>query len=714
MKNIIKIILFYIFLYQIFLYSQTSNWFVLNKFNTGIQPFSYAPSVTTDKIIYFFTGNGQLIKYDGLIKNIKFNIPGIPNNSIRKLIIDRFNNMWFLTYGFGLIKFDGSNFITFNTSNSGLTNNDINDIDFDLQGNLWIATSDGGLFKFDGINWVRYWTGNSNIPDNQLTTVHIDKLNRKWVGTKLPAMVAYFNDTLWVTFNRTNSGINGQIFKIVSDDSNDVWIATGLGISKFDGIRFQHFFYSRGDEYRDIAIDIHKRIWFGGDNVVIYENGNWTNLSDLFPYSLVNKSIINNLIVNGDSVFLVTKNLGLFKVYDSTFVQLSQFNTGIKNNYIKTISIDKNNDYWIGTYGSGLIKLRADKDTLEWDGFLDDGIIYSISFDSSGSIWVGSLFSGLFRYDGNNWIRLTSSNSPLPSNNIVTIKTDPYNVKWIGTSRGLVKVEGDNWTVYTTQNSGLPDNTIGSIVIDNQNNKWLGTNNGLVKFDGLNWVVYNTSNSPLPEDVILSLEIDSLGNLWIGTWNGGLVKFDGINWAIFNKNNSPLPSNRIRALKVDHNGVLWIGTEVNGIVSFDGNNWQIFNRSNSGLPDDFIYDIEVDKFNQKIIATGGGVAFFKEDGIVLENGDEEDTNPDTYVLYQNYPNPFNPITKIRYKIGEDGIVTLKVYNLLGEEVETIVNEFMRAGEYEVEFNASSLPSGVYFYALQAGKFKSIKKMVLLK
>ena len=88
--------------------------------------------------------------------------------------------------------------------------------------------------------------------------------------------------------------------------------------------------------------------------------------------------------------------------------------------------------------------------------------------------------------------------------------------------------------------------------------------------------------------------------------------------------------------------------------------------------------------------------------------------PDKYELSQNYPNPFNPSTRIKYSILADGLVTLKVYDVLGSEVTTLVNENKQAGFYEVEFNASSLANGVYFYRLQAGDFVETKKMILLK
>ena len=85
-----------------------------------------------------------------------------------------------------------------------------------------------------------------------------------------------------------------------------------------------------------------------------------------------------------------------------------------------------------------------------------------------------------------------------------------------------------------------------------------------------------------------------------------------------------------------------------------------------------------------------------------------------YSLSQNYPNPFNPATVINYQLPKDGLVTLKIYNELGQEVKTLVNQYQSTGNYSVDFNASDLASGVYFYKLQAGDFISVKKMILLK
>jgi photosystem II stability/assembly factor-like uncharacterized protein len=88
--------------------------------------------------------------------------------------------------------------------------------------------------------------------------------------------------------------------------------------------------------------------------------------------------------------------------------------------------------------------------------------------------------------------------------------------------------------------------------------------------------------------------------------------------------------------------------------------------------------------------------------------------PIDYSLKQNYPNPFNPTTTIKYFIPELRFVTLKVYDVLGNEIATLVNEENSAGEYEVEFDGTGLPSGIYFYRLRSGLFVETKKMVLMK
>jgi hypothetical protein len=88
--------------------------------------------------------------------------------------------------------------------------------------------------------------------------------------------------------------------------------------------------------------------------------------------------------------------------------------------------------------------------------------------------------------------------------------------------------------------------------------------------------------------------------------------------------------------------------------------------------------------------------------------------PETFSLYQNYPNPFNPATTIKFDVRTSGNISLKVFDVLGREVEVIVNDFLKSGSYSVQFSGDNLPSGVYYYELRAESFSETKRMMLVK
>ncbi|MBZ0198380.1 MAG: T9SS type A sorting domain-containing protein [Ignavibacteriaceae bacterium] len=125
--------------------------------------------------------------------------------------------------------------------------------------------------------------------------------------------------------------------------------------------------------------------------------------------------------------------------------------------------------------------------------------------------------------------------------------------------------------------------------------------------------------------------------------------------------------------------------------------------------------------NSNILFAAGtnGVLLSTNPPITTEVKLSDKSSPNNFILYQNYPNPFNPSTTIKYSIpkrvnSQSSIVNLKVYDVLGREITTLINKELAPGNYEVEFNASSLASGVYFYRLEAGSFIQTKKMILLR
>jgi hypothetical protein len=98
----------------------------------------------------------------------------------------------------------------------------------------------------------------------------------------------------------------------------------------------------------------------------------------------------------------------------------------------------------------------------------------------------------------------------------------------------------------------------------------------------------------------------------------------------------------------------------------------------------------------------------------VEFGPSKGEIPKAYTLAQNYPNPFNPETTIRFGIPQTGFISLKIFNILGEEIATLISENLKPGIYSVHWNATPFASGIYFYQLRAGSYSETKKLILLK
>ena len=132
----------------------------------------------------------------------------------------------------------------------------------------------------------------------------------------------------------------------------------------------------------------------------------------------------------------------------------------------------------------------------------------------------------------------------------------------------------------------------------------------------------------------------------------------------------------------------------------------------------------------QIVAQGtnnlNSVTILKQNSVYLKNVFENNfTNvsvkesdeikmPENVSLFQNYPNPFNPATTINFEIKETGLIVLRIYDINGREIETLINRVKSAGKYAVKFNGSYLASGIYFYQISDGKFSNTKKMILNK
>lgn len=168
---------------------------------------------------------------------------------------------------------------------------------------------------------------------------------------------------------------------------------------------------------------------------------------------------------------------------------------------------------------------------------------------------------------------------------------------------------------------------------------------------------------------------------------------------------------------------------INGIESSGNNFWfirgeKIFHSTDDGINwiDEYTASLTLthmdfpDNLNECqmgwAVGYGGTIHKMTSSGVTsVENLNEV---PTVYELKQNYPNPFNPSTKIKFNIPESGNTTIKVFNLLGSEVATLLNEMKQPGTYEINFDAAGLSSGTYFYSMESGNFREVRKMIILK
>jgi hypothetical protein len=203
----------------------------------------------------------------------------------------------------------------------------------------------------------------------------------------------------------------------------------------------------------------------------------------------------------------------------------------------------------------------------------------------------------------------------------------------------------------------------------------------------------------------LTTKLDSSGNiLWNNLYSSpGYV--DDYPWSIY----------------VDNFGNAYVtGSSVTVKYDSSGNNiWSFNNSSINGDNFDGL-NIIVDKYSNLFLGGDGFTSQYNIDcylikysqtvGVISQNQNVANK----IYLYQNYPNPFNPNTNIKFQIKETRFVTLKIYNILGKEVATLVNEKQTPGTYEINWNALEYPSGVYFYKLTSGDYTETKRMVLIK
>jgi hypothetical protein len=333
-----------------------------------------------------------------------------------------------------------------------------------------------------------------------------------------------------------------------------------------------------------------------------------------------------------------------------------------------------------------------------YDG--NNNLIQALEESWNGSAWVNS-FLTTYSYDSNNndtlevdqqwsgtqWDNVYKYTYTYDSNHNVLVEVDQLwlTSQWFDSDRYTSTYSGNNLITYLAESSNFvswSNASLDTYTYDGNNNRITDV---YQLWNGIGWqnsskdtMGYNSGNY-LTSDLYL-------------LWNGA-------NWdnTSLQTNTYDINNNRVRTLYQDWNSTSWDNTDQdsagynsNGDISFD-----IF-QGWSGT--DWVNET-------KYIYNYAGVT-------AVDNN--LTTVPSHYYLSNNYPNPFNPTTNIKYSLSSGGFVTLKVYDIIGREVATLVNENQSSGNYTVRFDGSGLSSGVYLYQLKVNNFVSTKKLVLMK
>ncbi len=238
------------------------------------------------------------------------------------------------------------------------------------------------------------------------------------------------------------------------------------------------------------------------------------------------------------------------------------------------------------------------------------------------------------------------------------------------------------------------------------------------KIDSITTIQVISVGNILPQPQLLAT--NEIGTYYQGAlsaekWNGTLVKYQNIVIDSLNADGTiNFGESFVNDGTLPHTRLIWSDGNTH---YHNGWNTSFINNPN------YTFVAKGDSFHEVVGVLGYTHSYYKlaprkDDDITgyvaVDVNDESNIVPDKFVVEQNYPNPFNPSTIISYSIPKEGFVTIKVYNILGQEVATLLNDLQSSGMYKINFNASRLSSGVYFYSVKTDNLTVVKKMILMK
>jgi hypothetical protein len=575
-------------------------------------------------------------------------------------------------------------------SASGLTNYTI--LSLAISDSIIFAGTDtGGVFLStnNGIDWLK---ADNGLPNTSVYSLAVTG-NNIFAGTWNGLFLSTNNGNKWTQVN------DAGVFALTITGSN-IFAGTwgGVLLSTNNGANWTHVNNGLIDSMI-ISLASSGNTLYAGARGWPYSGGVYRSTDNGENWKLVslNGYMILSLATDGNRVFAGADKFGgqdnIQGVYFSNDNGASWEQIGLPITFIPSISISGDN---IFACGAGGIFLSTNNGS-NWEfNFMYGPVGIGHVTSNSSYIYAGSFGLGIFQSTdyGISWERILQEGF---IQSLVTSETNTY----AAISPGHLLHSTDNgksWDSIVFFNKM----GINCLALDGTN-VYVGTNgNGvyLSTNNGINWTQEDTRLTNTSVNSIVT----SGTNIFAGTNSGVFLSTNhGTNWLQINNG---LTDTNIFSFAVSGTSV-FAGTG-SGVFQYIDKNWK-----QTGLNNMSIYSLAV---NETFIFAGGdiGGVWKRPLSELVYVAKEENKVPKNYSLSQNYPNPFNPSTNIKYSIPKSSLVSIKVYSILGNEIKTLVNEEKPAGNYDLTWNASSLPSGVYFYRIYAGSFVETKKMILMK
>jgi hypothetical protein len=426
-------------------------------------------------------------------------------------------------------------------------------------------------------------------------------------------------------------------------------------------------------------------------------------------------------LINGDTFMKTGSSLFVISIFIlilySTTNNAQWAQIGLPNVVVTSLAVSQDSTIcFAGTSNSGIYSSTDQGST--WKRSDDGSINFSVNAINTearrNNGFIAGTNNGMYVSSdrGNTWF---NPNLPgLRNTHINTVCWDSKNGLILGTNGGVFYLP-DNTSNFTQLTSGISDSTILAVCYDYPNSGyvWCGTSNGLYVSTnyGSSWSKRTNVVSPV-HCIILNgtmMMAGSENGIYETGMNGPRSNVTGP----FSANFSESWYQSMTMGPLSNPTPVFIGSQGKGLVYYSYNAGAHCDDKSTGLKANGSVNALVYVGQYLIAGTNNGLWQRK----ISELTGVETNNsllPSSYCLNQNYPNPFNPTTTISYQLPAYSHVKLNVYDILGREVATIVNNNQPAGNYKVEFNADKLVSGVYFYQLKSGNFSQTKKFILMK